>query len=207
MRHWYHVSVIAGIDSITHLNYPAARLRGALKGEPHLMLRHLIASAGLAGLLAATGAPPGAFAADLSDPPVFTSQRGTLDLVMVAGAVPTTIADRNNAAAWVYTVCPRTAPIAECLPRPAARTRLAACGCSSIRATLCSIRLVNKLPPNPDAKHIADNPAADRQPDQPAHPWPDRRAAPRRRAKAIRTATTSSWSCATRKTRSRAPPP
>ena len=59
------------------------------------MLRHLIASAGLAGLLAATGAPPGAFAADLSDPPVFTSQRGTLDLVMVAGAVPTTIADRR----------------------------------------------------------------------------------------------------------------
>ncbi len=44
------------------------------------------------------------------------------------------------------------------------------------------IRLVNKLPPIPDAKHLADNPDADRQPDQPAHPRPDRRAASCRRA-------------------------
>ncbi|HET6195403.1 MAG TPA: multicopper oxidase domain-containing protein, partial [Acetobacteraceae bacterium] len=121
------------------------------------MLRHLIASAGLAGLLAATGAPPGAFAADLSDPPVFTSQRGTLDLVMVAGAVPTTIADRNNVAAWVYTVCPRTAPLQNACPdgsaHPFGGVRLQLNPGDTLR-----IRLVNKLPPNPDAKHIADNP-------------------------------------------------
>ena len=70
------------------------------------MSRRILASAGLSALLLSTLPAATGSAAPLSDPPVFTSQRGALDLVMVAGAVPTTITSGVSTNAWVYEVCP-----------------------------------------------------------------------------------------------------
>jgi L-ascorbate oxidase len=113
-------------------------------------------SAGLGALLS-TLAPLAGSAAPLKDPPVFASQRGTLDIVMVAGAVPTAITDTVSTTAWVYEVCPRTSVSQNSCPagsaHPLGGVRLQLNPGDTLR-----IRLVNKLPPNPDAKHIADNP-------------------------------------------------
>jgi L-ascorbate oxidase len=117
-----------------------------------------LTSAGLGALLLSSLGPVAGFAAPLSDPPVFTSQRGTLDLVLVAGAVPTTITNAVSTTAWVYEVCPRTSALQNACPagsaHPLGGVRLQLDPGDTLR-----IRLVNKLPPNPDAKHIADNPA------------------------------------------------
>ena len=72
------------------------------------MSRRILVSVGLTALLLSTLPAASGSAAPLSDPPVFTSQRGALDLVMVAGAVPTTITSGVSTSAWVYEVCART---------------------------------------------------------------------------------------------------
>ena len=121
------------------------------------MSRRILASAGLSALLLSTLPAATGSAAPLSDPPVFTSQRGALDLVMVAGAVPTTITSSVTTNAWVYEVCPRTSPMQNACPSGSAHPL------GGVRLQLnpgdtLKIRLVNKLPPIPEAKHIADNP-------------------------------------------------
>jgi len=60
---------------------------------------HFLSTVGAGALLLTALASTAGSAAPLSNPPVFTSQRGTLDLVMVAGAVPTAIGPSVNAAA------------------------------------------------------------------------------------------------------------
>ena len=121
------------------------------------MSRRILVSAGLSALLLSTLPAATGSAAPLSDPPVFTSQRGALDLVMVAGAVPTTITSSVTTNAWVYEVCPRTSPMQNACPTGSAHPL------GGVRLQLnpgdtLKIRLVNKLPPIPDAKHVADNP-------------------------------------------------
>ncbi len=118
----------------------------------------LPSSAGLGALLLATLAPVPGSAAPLSEPPVFTSQRGTLDLVMVAGPVPTAITPAVSTTAWVYEVCQRTAPLQNACPTGSAHPL------GGVRLQLnpgdtLKIRLVNNLPPITDAEHLADNPA------------------------------------------------
>jgi FtsP/CotA-like multicopper oxidase with cupredoxin domain len=110
------------------------------------MSYRLPSSAGLGALLLATLAPAPGTAANLAEPPVFASQRGALDLVMIAG--PT---------AWVYEVCQRTAAQQNSCPAGSAHPL------GGVRLQLnpgdtLKVRLVNKLPPIPEAKHIADNP-------------------------------------------------
>ena len=80
------------------------------------MSRRIWVSAGLSALLLSTLPAATGSAAPLSDPPVFTSQRGALDLVMVAGAVSTKITDSVTTDAWVYEVCPRTSLVQNACP-------------------------------------------------------------------------------------------
>jgi L-ascorbate oxidase len=121
------------------------------------MSRRISVSAGLSALLLSTLPAATGSAAPLSDPPVFISQRGALDLVMVAGAVPTTITSSVTTNPRVYEVCPRTSPLQNGCPigspHPLGGVRLQLNPGDTLK-----IRLVNKLPPIPDAKHIADNP-------------------------------------------------
>ena len=118
--------------------------------------RHLVA--GGLGALLATLAAAGSSAAPLNDPPVFASQRGTLDIVMVAGPVPTKITQDVTTTAWVYEVCQRSSaqqnscPASSAHPLGGVRLQLKA-------GDTLKIRLVNKLPPASDAKHVSDNPA------------------------------------------------
>lgn len=58
--------------------------------------------AGFAASLLSALAPAAVSAAALSNPPVFTSERGSLDLVMVAKPVPTQITPDVTTPAWVY---------------------------------------------------------------------------------------------------------
>ncbi len=101
--------------------------------------------------------PVAAVAAPLQDPPSFYSKGGVLDVVMVAGAVSTAVGPVTTDA-WVYTVCPRTAPNQNACPAGSAHP-LGGVRLALTQGDTLKIRLVNKLPPNPDAKHIADNPA------------------------------------------------
>ena len=121
------------------------------------MLRRMLASAGLSVLLLSTLTAATGSAAPLSDPPVFISQRGVLDLVMVAGAVSTKITDSVTTDAWVYEVCPRTSLVQNACPSGSAHP-LGGVRLQLNPGDVLKIRLVNKLPPIPDAKHIADNP-------------------------------------------------
>ncbi len=121
------------------------------------MSRRIWVSAGFSALLLSTVPAATASADPLIDPPVFASQRGALDLVLVAGAVPTTIVSGVSANAWVYEVCPRTSPMQNACPTGSAHP-LGGVRLQLSPGDTLKIRLVNKLPPNPDAKHIADNP-------------------------------------------------
>jgi FtsP/CotA-like multicopper oxidase with cupredoxin domain len=112
----------------------------------------------LGALLLAAFAPATGFAAPLSDPPVFTSHGGVLDLVMIAGPVPTRITQDVTTTAWIYEFCKRTDPLQNSCPSGSAHPL------GGVRLQLnpgdtLKLRLVNKLPPIPDVKHIADNPA------------------------------------------------
>jgi L-ascorbate oxidase len=113
--------------------------------------------ASMGALLFSALAPAAAFAAPLYDPPVFASASGNLDLVVVAKPSPVKLSDSMTTTAWVYDVCPRTAPTqADCTngQHPLGGVRLQLNAGDTLK-----IRLVNKLPPVPDAAHIADNPA------------------------------------------------
>jgi len=122
------------------------------------MSYRLLASTGLGALLLSALAPVAGSAAPLAEPPVFTSQRGVLDLVMVAGAVPTAITNSITTNAWVYTVCPRTAPQQNVCPAGSAQP-LGGVRLQLTPGDTLKIRLVNNLPPITDAEHLADNPA------------------------------------------------
>ena len=122
------------------------------------MSYRLLASTGLGALLLSALAPAAGYAAPLAEPPVFTSQRGVLDLVMVAGAVPTAITDSITTNAWVYTVCPRTAPTQNSCPADSAHP-LGGVRLQLTPGDTLKIRLINNLPPITDAEHLADNPA------------------------------------------------
>jgi FtsP/CotA-like multicopper oxidase with cupredoxin domain len=88
---------------------------------------------------------------------VFASRAGVLDIVMVAGAVPTAITSTITTTAWVYEVCARTSVKQDACPagsaHPLGGVRLALMAGDTLK-----IRLVNKLPPPTDAKHVAENP-------------------------------------------------
>jgi FtsP/CotA-like multicopper oxidase with cupredoxin domain len=117
-----------------------------------------MASVGLGALLLAASAAAPAAANMLVEPPVFTSQHGVLDVVMVAGAVPTAFTQDVTANAWVYTVCQRTAPTQNSCPSGSAQPL------GGVRLQLnpgdtLKIRLVNNLPQITDAEHLVDNPA------------------------------------------------
>ncbi len=96
-------------------------------------------------------------AAPLADPPVFASAGGGLDLVMVAGPMPTQITDTVSTTAWVYDVCRRTQPLQNACP-PGSAHPLGGVRLKLDPGDTLKIRLVNELPPIPEAKHIADIP-------------------------------------------------
>src|SRR4029077_16477160 len=121
--------------------------------ETEIMSYRLLASTGLGALLLSALAPVAGSAAPLADPPVFTSQRGVLDLVMVAGAVPTAITNSITTNAWVYTVCPRTAPTQNSCPAGSAQP-LGGVRLQLTPGDTLKIRLVNNLPPITDAEHL-----------------------------------------------------
>ena len=99
--------------------------------------------------------PSAVFAADFVEPPVFASENGVLDLLMIAKAKTATsisyIAPGGatlHPTAWVYEICPRAAALAgnEC---PASSVTVARYG--GVRLALqpgdkLKIRLVNRLP-------------------------------------------------------------
>jgi L-ascorbate oxidase len=109
-------------------------------------------------MLMAAFAPKPSLGAAIVDPPVFASRAGVLDIVMVAGPVPTTIAPGITTTAWVYEVCARTAVHQNVCPAGSAHP-LGGVHLALTAGDLLKIRLVNKLPPPTDAKHVADNPA------------------------------------------------
>ena len=113
---------------------------------------------GLGVLSVATLASAGSSAAPLSDPPVFASQHGMLDLVMVAAPVPTRINAGVTTTAWVYEVCQRLGPQQNSCPANSAHP-LGGVRLQLEAGDTLKLRLVNKLPPIPEAKHISDNPA------------------------------------------------
>jgi L-ascorbate oxidase len=98
-------------------------------------------------------------AANLMDPPVFSSKAGVLSLTLIAREQLTNFA-AFHAKTWVYEVCERPAGISSNVC-PAGSVA----GYGGVRLRLQSgdklkIRLVNKLPPAPaDAKHAQDAPA------------------------------------------------
>ncbi len=140
------------------------------------MSYRLLTSVGLGALLLSALAPSTGSAAPLAEPPVFTSQHGVLDLVMVAGAVPTAITDSVTHQRLGLYGLPAHCPTAECLPcrqRPSAGRRAAA----------AHPRRHAEDPPGQqsaaDHRRRASRrqSGAGRQPDQPAHARPHRRAA------------------------------
>ena len=120
------------------------------------MQLHRAASVWLALLAGATVAT-NASAAPLNDPPPFASAGGELNLILTATAAPV---DFNGVqtTGWVYKACARASATATtCLPgteqSPYGGVRL-----GLQRNDTLHLRLVNALPPVPDAKHCPDNP-------------------------------------------------
>ena len=115
-------------------------------------------SRALAGLAAALALlDSGVGATPLQPPVAFESANGHLDLILTAVAAPVDF-DGVATTGWVYEVCRRASPTATvCLPgtmqRPYGGVRL-----GLRRNDTLNLRLVNHLPPVPDAKHCADNP-------------------------------------------------
>lgn len=105
-------------------------------------------------------AAPAADAASptIVDPPVFPSHGGSLDLVMVAGPVPTEVTSSVTTTAWVYEVCQRTSTRQDMCPTGSAHP-LGGVHLQLTAGDTLKIRLVNLLPPALDARHVAENPA------------------------------------------------
>jgi L-ascorbate oxidase len=112
-----------------------------------------------ASILAVTGT--GVFAASLKDPAVFESAGGQLNLIMTAVEAPVDFGETKTKG-WVYDICRRaSATASSCAPgtrtRPYGGVWLKLKPNDTLR-----IRLVNKLPPVPDAEHcnpdLANNP-------------------------------------------------
>ena len=105
------------------------------------------------GITSAAGQDPGV----LREPPVFESSGGVLDLLMVARSNTNLILGLNKPVGWVYEICKRSSGSATRCPAgtPVSAeyggTRLALQPGDKLR-----IRLVNKLPPIPEAKHAQD---------------------------------------------------
>jgi L-ascorbate oxidase len=112
----------------------------------------------MAAMLLTMSTSEPALAASVNDPPVFSSNRGTLDLVMIAGAVQTKLTDTVNTAAWVYEVCQRTTPRQLSCPVGSAHP-LGGVRLQLTQGDTLKVRLVNKLPPATDAVHVAQDPA------------------------------------------------
>jgi L-ascorbate oxidase len=110
------------------------------------------------GLIAAViSVGSAAVAAPLLDPVFFESTDGQLNLI--ATAISAQI-DFNGVktTGWVYDVCRRASATAtSCLPGTAQRP-YGGVGLRLQRDDTLHLRLVNKLPPVPDAKHCPDNP-------------------------------------------------
>ena len=123
------------------------------------LLRYAVPVAAALGsaLLAAMWAAPPAAAATLLEPPVFASTNGTLSVLMIAaqrtgvalGPVTTTV--------WTYEVCMLPAPGATACPAGTSQSGLIGVRLALQPGDTLRIRLVNNLPVNPNADHIADN--------------------------------------------------
>jgi L-ascorbate oxidase len=103
-------------------------------------------------------ADPGAGSPPIVDPPVFASHGGVVDVVMVAGPVSTNLNPGVTTTAWVYEVCQRTAPMQDMCPSGSAHP-LGGVHFQLTAGDTLKIRLVNRLPPPTNAKHVVDNPA------------------------------------------------
>ena len=114
----------------------------------------------LAAILLTGLASMPARADSIVDPPVFASNGGNLDLVMIAGQARTKLIDSVTTTAWVYEVCQRTAPMQNVCPAGSAHP-LGGVHLKLSAGDTLKIRLVNNLP-SIDVKgdkHVADNPS------------------------------------------------
>jgi L-ascorbate oxidase len=118
----------------------------------------LTTTVSLGTLLLSAFASIAARADNLVEPPVLASRGKSLDLVMIAGAVPTPITKNVSTTAWVYEVCQRTAPTQTMCPAGSAHP-LGGVHLQLAAGDTLKIRLVNNLPAPTDAKHVADQPA------------------------------------------------
>lgn len=101
------------------------------------------------------GAPvSGALADNLKEPPVFASQNGVLDLLMVARADRLPL-EPFDVADWIYDVCPRPADgslkCASHVPNPYGGVRL-----QLQQGDTLKIRLVNRLPKALNSRHKSE---------------------------------------------------
>lgn len=101
-----------------------------------------------------------ALAADLIDPPVFASRNGELSLLMIAAERSGVDAgDGKTYKAWTYEICRRpTGRAPNACPSGTGESPPGGVRLQLQRGDNLRIRLVNKLPPVPNAKHVVDNP-------------------------------------------------
>jgi L-ascorbate oxidase len=107
-------------------------------------------------LAGATVAGTGAIGAVL-DPPVFASRDGSLKIIMTAREMRPPPFGTAKTSVWVYNICRRaSATDTTCIPGTSRSAYGGARLALQPNDTLY-IRLVNELPPPPDAKHCADD--------------------------------------------------
>jgi FtsP/CotA-like multicopper oxidase with cupredoxin domain len=124
------------------------------QAEREVLMRRWIGAAGLVAALCSGVGGGTAAAANLVDPPVFSSQNGVLDIMMVAipqpipgiSFTPPSSSEIIHPTAWVYQICPRPASGLSCpagshTVSPYGGTRLALQPGDTLK-----IRYVNRLP-------------------------------------------------------------
>ncbi|HEX4505171.1 MAG TPA: multicopper oxidase domain-containing protein [Alphaproteobacteria bacterium] len=95
-------------------------------------------------------------AAPLPEPQVFASAGGVLDVLMVARPAPIRTFPVFEPIGWVYDICPRPRDGSLSCPVKPGRNLYGGTRLALKPGDLLKIRLVNALPRNPDAVHIAD---------------------------------------------------
>jgi L-ascorbate oxidase len=108
-------------------------------------------------LAAVTVAGRGASGVLLEDPPVFASRDGSLKIIMTARELRPPPFGTAKTSVWVYRICRRaSATDTTCIPGTSRSAYGGARLALQPNDTLY-IRLVNELPPLPDAKHCAED--------------------------------------------------
>ncbi len=93
----------------------------------------------------------------LKEPPVFASEQGVLDLLVVARANTDPILQLTKPVGWVYEICRNPGATANACPAGNGTSTAYGGSRLSLKAgDKLRMRLVNQLPPIPEAKHALD---------------------------------------------------